>query len=286
MELTHLDKLYWPREKISKGDLIHYYESVARYLLPYLKNRPLVMRRFPNGIQGESFYQKDAGAHVPSFVRTKKVHHAERDISYILVQNIQTLLYVANLGSIELHPFHSRAQALEKPDYLIFDLDPEKISFDRVVDAAQAIHELLEEIGISSVCKTSGGTGLHIYVPLGAKYDYKQVKAFAGRVAAIVHARTSSFTSLARKPEQREKRVYLDILQNAKGQTAASVYSVRAKPGAPVSTPLAWKEVKAGLDPSDFTIRTVPGRLLKKGDLFKAVLQKGIDLKTCLKKLK
>ena len=176
-------------------------------------------------------------------------------------------------------------QALEKPDYLIFDLDPEKIAFHRVVDAALAIHELLEEIGVSSICKTSGGTGLHIYVPLGAKCDYKQVKSFAGKVAAVVHERTSSFTSLARKPEKREKRVYLDTLQNAKGQTAACVYSVRAKPGATVSTPLLWKEVKAGLDPSDFTIHTTLQRLSKRGDLFKAVLQKGIDLKACLKKL-
>ncbi|MDE3045689.1 MAG: non-homologous end-joining DNA ligase [Verrucomicrobiota bacterium] len=281
---THVEKLYWPKEKITKGELLDYYESVSRYILPYLKNRPLVMRRFPEGIEGEAFYQKEAGLHVPPFVKTVKVHHEERDISYIVVQNVKTLLYVANLGSIELHPFHSVTSHLDKPDYMIFDLDPEKIPFRKVVEVAQGLHELLDELGMPNFCKTSGGTGLHIYVPLEGRYSYSQIKPFAHQIALVAHQRMPTLTSLDRKPEKRQKRVYIDTLQNWKGQTAVCVYSVRGKPHAPVSTPLLWSEVKGDLDPTDFTLRTIPRRLAKKGDLFREVLKRGINLAVCEKK--
>jgi bifunctional non-homologous end joining protein LigD len=201
------------------------------------------------------------------------------------VQNVQTLLYVANLGSIELHLFNAVLSHLEKPDYMVFDLDPEGISFDAVVDTARVLHEILEKIDVPSFCKTTGATGLHIYVPLHGKYTYEQVSQFSHRIAAAVHRKLPSITSLERSPAKRQKKVYIDILQNHPMQTLVCAYSVRGKPHATVSTPLLWKEVKHGLDPTAFTIKTVPHRLSQKGDLFKKILDKGIDLRTSLNRL-
>lgn len=274
MTVTHPDKIYWPKEKITKGELLKYYAAIAPYILPYLKDRPLAMHRFPNGIQGESFFQKDAKG-VPSFVKTVSVAHKERKVNYIVVQNVKSLLYVVNLGSIELHLFNSTTKHLEKPDYLALDLDPEAISFNAVVDTALVIHELLEERGIPNFCKTSGGSGLHIYVPLNRKYEYSEARRFATLIARLTHERLPKITSLERNPSQRQKKVYLDTLQNTKGQLLVSPYSARGFPHAPVSTPLAWSEVKHGLDPKKFTIQNIPSRLAKKGDLFKGVLGRG-----------
>lgn len=252
VKLTHLDKFYW--DKITKGDLIAYYRAVAPRLLPLLKDRPLVMRRYPDGIKGESFFQKEAG-HPPSFVKTVKIQHEERTISYILVQNLSTLLYVVNLGSIELHPFHNRYKRPHNPDYVILDLDPEKISFDAVVETAQTIHEILEEKKIKSHCKTSGGRGLHIMIPW--KKDYEEAKEFAHNIAIEANNRLPAITSLERLPQKRQKKVYIDFLQNRPMQTIVAAYSVRGRPGAPISMPLSWDQVMPGLDPSQFTIQTV-----------------------------
>lgn len=282
---SNLDKLYWENEKISKGDLIEYYAKISRTILPYLKNRPLVMHRYPEGIHGEAFYQKEAGRHLPSFVETATLQHTNKKVSYILVQNLNTLLYVANLGSIELHAFNASIQHLHKPDYLVVDLDPLDISFQAVVETALAFHAILEEIRVPHFCKTSGATGLHIYLPMHAAYDIDQIKQFAYLLATLVHHQLPSITSLERMPQKRKKRVYIDYLQNQKMLTMVSVYSVRARPGAPVSTPLSWKEVKRGLDPLDYTIKTVPGRIAKKGDLFKKILGKGVNLATALNRL-
>jgi bifunctional non-homologous end joining protein LigD len=269
MEFTHIDKVYWPKEKITKGDLLEYYAKVAKTMLPYLKDRPLVMHRFPNGIKEEGFYQKDV-KEVPDFVKTTLITHSNRKVRYILAQNTETLLYVANLGSIELHLFNSTVKHLDKPDYLVLDLDPEAISFDAVVDAALIIHELLGEA--PHFCKTSGGSGMHIFIPLKAKYDYEETRAMALKIAQEVCERLPKITSLERNPKKRQRKVYIDTLQNSKGQLVAAPYSVRAFKGAPVSTPLGWNEVKHGLNPKDFTIENVPDRLAKKGDLFKGIL--------------
>lgn len=274
VELSHLDKIYWPNDRITKGDLLRYYSQVASAMLPYLKDRPLVMHRFPDGIKGEAFYQKDV-KNVPNFVKTATVTHTNRKIHYILAQNAETLLYVVNLGSIEIHLFSSTIKSLDKPNYLIFDLDPEAISFDAVVDTALVIHEILDQMKIPHFCKTSGGRGLHIFVPLRCKYEYEKARFFAGGIARLVFERLPKITSLERDPKKRQKKVYIDTLQNAKGQLIAAPYSVRAFPGAPVSTPLSWNEVKEGLDPKDFTLKNVPLRLSKKGDLFKGVLGRG-----------
>ena len=242
------------------------------------------MHRFPEGIEGVHFYQKDAGANVPKFVKTTKFQHEERKISYIVAQDLQTLLYVANLGSIELHMFNGSLPHLNKPDYMVFDLDPEAISYDAVVETAKVIHEILEEVGVKSFCKTSGASGMHIYVPVKAKYTYPQVLQFAKLIAEASQKRLPSIISLERNPAKRQKRVYIDVLQNNETKMVVCAYSVRARPGATVSAPLLWKEVKRGLDPRDFTIKTMPKRL-KKGDLFKGVLGPGVNLKSALKRL-
>lgn len=285
LKLTNLDKIFWPKEKITKGDLIEYYRGVSPYILPHLKNRPESLNRFPNGIDDEHFFQKNVGKNLPTWVPVYPVKHSGKTIQYLVIQNLKSLLYTINLGCIELNPLNSRIQKLEYPDYCILDLDPENISFNAVIEAAQVLHEILEENNIPSYCKTSGATGLHIYIPLGAKYTYEQTKQFAEILVTLGHERLPKTTSLLRKPAQRQKKVYLDFLQNNFGQTLAAPYCVRPRQGAPVSTPLEWKEVKLGLDPLNFTMKNTLARLKKKGDLFKPVLGKGIDLLKILRKI-
>jgi bifunctional non-homologous end joining protein LigD len=251
---SHLDKLYWKKEKITKGDLLAYYRSVAKKMLPYLKGRPLVMHRFPSGVDGEHFYQKQAPAHLPAFVHTTTVQHKERKITYIVVDNLKTLLYVVNLGCIEFHPFHAKVGRLDRPDYWILDLDPQNIPFAQTVRVAQEVHAVLQEKKMKSFCKTSGSRGLHIYVPVRGK-SFAQTKALARAVAEEVHRRLPKITSLQRLPKKRKGKVYIDYLQNASMQTVVAAYSVRGKPGAPISMPLAWSQVKLGLNPRQYTLQ-------------------------------
>jgi len=283
VKLTNLDKTFWLEEQYTKGDVITYYREIASTMLPYLKDRPENMHRHPNGITAESFYQKDVDA-VPEWVETVKVHSdsEDKEIDYLVCQNEATLVYMANLGCIEIHPWNSRVGSLENPDYLIMDLDPLEISFEKVIESARVVREVLEQAGVAAYCKTSGATGLHIMVPLGARYPYEIVRRFAELIANMTHKKAPSFTSVVRSPEQRKGRVYLDYLQNRAGQTLASAYSVRPKPGATVSTPLKWDEVKKGLDPMDFTIKTIRQRVKEVGDLWKPVLGPGINLEQCL----
>jgi bifunctional non-homologous end joining protein LigD len=282
---THLDKLYWPKEKLTKGALLEYYATLAPYILPYLKNRPLVMHRFPEGVQQAAFYQKEAGNNLPGFVKTVDITHESKKVRYILLQNIKTLLYVANLGCIELHPFNSTIKHLDYPDYMVLDLDPESISFSAVIQTAHVLHEILEELKVPHFCKTSGMSGLHLYVPMHAQYRYDQVRQFATLIANLAHQHLPELTSLERNPRKRQKKVYIDTLQNVKGQTLISAYAVRGSPQATVSTPLLWKEIKAGLDPSEFTILTVPKRISQLGDIFKPVLGKELNLPKVLSKI-
>lgn len=282
--LTNLDKIFWKNEKITKKDLLQYYSKIAPTIIPYLKDRPESLKRYPNGIAGESFFQKNLEKH-PEWVKTVAVKHENKTVNYLLIQDEMHLLYAVNMGCIEMHPWFSRFKTPHKPDFLVFDLDPENISFNKVIETALELHDFLMSIDVPSFCKTSGATGMHICVPLAAKYTYEQVVKFAELVAHIVHQRIPSFTSVERSKKKRDKKVYIDFLQNNYGQTIASVYSVRAFSGAPVSTPLEWKEVKKGIDPKDYNIFNTVERVKKKGDLFKPVLGKGIDLKKCLKKV-
>ncbi len=288
LSLTNLNKVYWPKEKFTKGDLINYYEKISPYILPYLKGRPLSLKRNPNGILDDGFFQKDFGAQAPAWIPKAKVESDsnKKIIEYIMCENKAALMYIANLGCIEINPWNSLYKKMDFPTYMIIDIDPsDKNSFDEVIETALAAKDLLDAAGAECYCKTSGATGLHVYVPMGGKYDYEQVKNFGHLVAHLISLRVPKFTSLERSLSKRGKNIYVDFLQNRRGQTLASTYSVRPRPGATVSTPLEWKEVKKGLLPSQFTIKNIFDRLEKKGDLFTPVLKKGINLKTCLAKL-
>jgi bifunctional non-homologous end joining protein LigD len=286
--LTNVQKVCWPQEGYTKGDLISYYREVAGFILPYLKDRPESLHRHPNGIEGKSFFQKNMGRQPPpAWVQTADLtsNTDGKVVQSVLCQDEATLVYLANLGCIELNPWNSRVGTLDQPDYLLLDLDPSDIAFDRVVEVAQAIRKTLQQAKVPSCCKTSGKRGLHIYVPLGAQYSHEQAKCFAELIARIVNRELPYTTSLVRSPSGRQGRIYLDYLQNGKGKTLAAPYSVRPYPHATVSTPLKWAEVRRGLDPSRFTIKTISKRLAAVGDLWKAVLGPGIDLPEALARL-
>lgn len=286
IKLTNQDKIYFPKDCITKGDVIEYYQSIASYILPYLKNRPLSLNRFPNGIEEQGFYQKDAGDHMPDWIKTTKVYSESNDkyIDYVYCNDKATLAYLNNLGCIDLNPWNSALPDLEHPDYLVLDLDPsKKNTFDDVIETALQVNEVLHSVKIKGYCKTSGSTGIHIYIPMGGKYDFDQVKDFAHLLMKQVNEKLPKITTLERSLQKRDdKKIYLDYLQNRTGQTLASVYSLRPKEGASVSMPLEWEEVKPGLKPTDFTIDNALERIKEKGDLFKPVLGKGIDMMKAL----
>ena len=285
VKYTNVNKIYWENEKISKGDLIDYYQQVSEYIIPYLKDRVQSLNRHPNGIEGESFYHKNAGGEAPDWVDTTVIYSesSDKEIEYIVCNNKETLGYLNNLGCIELNPWNSKVQSPDYPDYMIIDLDPSpQNSFQQVIEAALATKEVLDEYKIPSYCKTSGSTGIHIFVPMGAKYTYDQVKNFAHIMAQMVMQKLPETTTLERTIKKRGPKIYLDYLQNRSGQTVASVYSVRPKPGATVSMPLEWDEVKEGLQISDFNIHNAIDRIKKKGDIFAPVLGKGIEMEKVL----
>lgn len=278
LKFTNLSKAFWPEEMISKRDMLNYYYKVAPFILPYLKDRPQTLNRFPNGIKGPSFYQKDVTGKVPDWINTFIYYSEseEKEKNFMVCTDEASLLFMANLGCIEINPWSSRIQKPDHPDWCIIDLDPDKNSFEQVIQAAQVTKEVLDEMKIPSFCKTSGSTGLHIYIPLGAKYTYEESKEFARALVKIIHARIPEFTSIERLTANRKGKIYLDFLQNRPQATVAAPYSVRPKPGATVSMPLHWEEVKPGLQMKDFTIKNAIPRLKETGDLFKGVLGKGI----------
>jgi bifunctional non-homologous end joining protein LigD len=285
-EITHPEKLYWPDEHITKGELIDYYRNIAPYILPYIKNRPLSLRRQPNGIQDEGFFQKDASESTPDWIKTVEIlaESTGKMVHYHVVNDVESLLYIANLGCIEMNPWNSTVNKLDNPDYVVMDIDPsDKNTFDEVIDVALTIRQLLDEMAVEGFCKTSGATGMHVYIPFGKKYSYDQARDFAGMLAHMVVERMPDTTTLERSLSKRKKnQIYVDYLQNRIGQTLACAYSARPKPGATVSAPLEWSEVQHGLSPQDFTIKNIFDRLEKKGDLFKGVLSKGINLHNAL----
>ena len=288
VELSHLSKIFWPDEKITKGDMINYYETVAQYILPYLKNRPLSLKRNPNGILDEGFFHKDAGEHAPEWVKKIEIfsESTNKIIHYIMCNDKESLLYVANLGCIEMNPWNSVAATIDKPSYMVIDIDPSpKNTFEEVIETAIVVKAVLDKAGAACFCKTSGATGLHVYIPTGAKYTYEQVKDFGHLVASLTADQLPATTSLERSLAKRGDKIYIDYLQNRKGQTLACAYSLRPKPGATVSMPLLWEEVKKGLHPSQFDINNTLKRVEKMGDLFAPVLGNGIDLLKCIKRL-
>jgi len=286
VSLTNQQKVYWPNDGYTKGDMIDYYREVASFILPYLNNRPLSLNRHPNGILGASFFQRDVtNQPPPPWVKTAELTSDGKRVRSVLCQDEATLIYLANLGCIELNPWNSRLGTLDSADYVLLDLDPEDISFESVVETAQTIRKVLSQIGAEALCKTSGKRGMHIYIPFGTHHSHDQAKQFAELIANIVNAKLPAITSLVRSPGSRQGRVYLDYLQNGRGKTLAAAYSVRPYPGATVSTPLKWSEVRRGLDPAAFTIKTMSKRLRTVGDIWESVLGRGIDLTECVERL-
>ena len=289
VKLTNQNKIYFPKDGVTKGDVITYYQSISKYILPHLKDRPQSMNRFPNGIEGISFYQKDASDEIPDWIETQKVFSESTDkyINYILCNDKATMAYLNNLGCIELNVWTSRKDTTDKPDYLVLDLDPsDNNTFEDVILTAQTVKKVMDKAKVKGYCKTSGSSGIHIYIPAGAKYSFEQVKDFAHVMMQMVQKEIPDITTLERNLQKRDKgKIYLDYLQNRRGQTLASVYSLRPKNGAPVSMPIEWDELKTGLKPTDFNIENALQRIEQKGDIFKPVLGKGFDMLKALELL-
>ncbi len=288
LALTNPDKLFWPENGYTKSDLIDYYTAIAPLLLPYLRDRPLVLTRFPDGIHGKSFFQKDAPDFVPDWVATRRIYSkdAERDIDYFIVDDTDSLRYVANLGTIPLHIWGSRLDSLERPDWLVLDLDPKGAPFRHVVRVARELKRILDGLEVPSHVKTSGATGLHLLVPLGRRYLYEQCRAFARLLAMAGEQALPDIATVQRPLHARDGKVYIDFGQNGYGRTIAAPFSVRPLPGAPVSCPLRWSEVTAKLDPGRFTIKTVRRRFAKKADpLLPVVDAPGIDMAAALRRM-
>ncbi len=288
LKFTNLSKIFFPKNNVTKRDVMNYYYQVAPYMLPYVKDRPQTLNRYPNGINGESFYQKDVTGKAPAWVDTFPYHSErdERDKNFLVCTDEASLLYIASLGCIEIHPWSSRKQSPDSPDWCVIDLDPDKNTFEQVIKAAQVTKEVLDAVGVPAYCKTSGSTGLHIYIPLGAKYTYEDSKEFGRVLVKIIHAQIPSFTSIERLTEKRAGKMYLDFLQNRPQATLAAPYSLRPKPDATASMPLHWEEVKNGLKMEHFTIFNAVSRLKEQGDIFKGVLAKGINIPKTLQKIK
>ena len=285
LKFNNLSKIYWPDEKITKRDILNYYYHVASYILPYLKDRPQSLNRHPNGIIGESFYFKDVTDTAPDWVETfdYKSDADNRLRKYLVAKDEASLLYMATLGCIEMNPWHSKVEKEDYPDWCIIDLDPAENTFDQVIEAANVTKQILENMGVASYPKTSGSTGIHIYIPLAAKYTYEQSKEFARVIATLVQREIPKYTSIERIVKARKGKMYIDFLQNRPQATVAAPYSLRPKPGATVSMPLHWDEVKKGLKMSDFTIYNALERIKSIGDIFKPVIGKGINLEKVVK---
>jgi bifunctional non-homologous end joining protein LigD len=281
LKFSNLSKLYWPEDKISKRDMINYYYQVAPYILPYLKDRPLSLNRFPNGIHGHGFYQKNVMDSAPDWANTFPYRTSDdnEDKEFLVGGDESGLLYMANLGTIEMNPWNSRTAKPDNPDWCALDIDPDKSNtFEQVIEVAQMIKEVIDSLNIKGYCKTSGSTGIHVYIPLGALYSYDQSQLLGKFIATQVQRALPSFTSIERMTSKRKGKIYVDYLQNRPQATLAAAYSLRPKPGATVSMPLHWDEVKKGLKMKDFTIKNAMERIKSEGDIFKPVLGKGIDL--------
>ncbi len=285
---SNLTKTFWPEEGYTKGDLIDYYRAISPWLLPYLEDRPLVLTRYPDGVTGKSFFQKDAPSFAPGWVRLERVwsESAEREIDYFVADDVETLLYIINLGTIPLHVWASRFQTLAQPDWCILDLDPKTAPFDHVVQVARAVHDLAEEIALPAFVKTSGSTGLHVLIPLGGLCTFEQCRQLGELLARVVAGRLPDVATTVRLPGDRGGRVYLDYLQNGHGKLLAAPFTARPVPGALASAPLLWDEVDESLDLREFTIKSLPERMaVFDHDPLAPVLTERPDLVTALSRL-
>jgi len=277
--ITNPKKVFWP-DGTTKGDLVAYYESVAPLLLPYLIDRPVVLTRFPDGIGGKSFFQKDASVYQPGWVRTETVScgDGERDINYFVIDDVESLRYVANLGTIPLHVWSARLSSLENPDWMVLDLDPKGAPFAHVVQVARALKAILDKLKLPGYVKTSGATGLHVLIPMGRRYTHEETRTFARLLAMLTVEAVPEISTVTRAIRGRSGKGYVDFGQNGRGNTIVAPYSVRPLPGAPASCPLRWDEVNARLDPAAFTIVTLPKRFETMKDPLTPVLGDGVDM--------
>jgi bifunctional non-homologous end joining protein LigD len=267
VSLTSLDRIYWPDEKISKFDLLRYYLLVSEYIIPFLKDRPGILQRWPRGIKAPMFFQQDLEK-APDFVKTVRLTNQQgRDLDYAVFTTVASLLYLVNLGNIEQHPWHSTTAKLDKPDWLAIDLDPKKAPWQNVLQVALLAKEVCDEVGLKAFPKTSGSSGIHIYVPLTPANDYEKVAEFSRLLASEIARRAPKIATIERSIDKRKRdQVYVDWMQNARGKSLASVFTARAKPGASVSMPLTWKQIEQGVKISDFTVKNVPALLRKSGN--------------------
>jgi len=273
VKLTNLDKVIWP-EGLTKAHLVKYYSDVAPYILPHLYNRPIVMKRYPDGLDGEPFYQKECPDYAPAWIKRQPVEHSEKVVNYIICNDKATLVWLANQACIEMHAWLARMESLETPDLAVMDLDPaEGASFADVLEIALLVRRVLDKFEIKSFPKTSGASGLHLFVPVKQVYSWRQVTGAMKYIAELVAKAYPDKATVERKVEKRAGKVYLDYLQNGRGKTMAFQYSLRPLPGAPVSTPLYWEEVERGnIRPGQFTIDTIFKRLKSQGDIYTGVL--------------
>ena len=282
LKFTNLNKVFYPTDGYTKRDVINFYASVADLLAPHLRGRPLSLKRYPNGIDSEYFFQKDAAASFPDWLRTEPID----DTRYVIADDKASLLYLANLGCIDQNPWMSRVGTLENPDFILIDLDPYHCGYDRIVEAAQLVRQKLEMIGLQGYPKTTGGDGMHIYVPVVTRYTYTQTRSFAEILARWVNAERPELFTTPRTVAAREKgKVYFDYLQNATGKTISAPYVLRAYPGAPVATPLRWDEVRPGLTPAQFHIANALRRFERVGDLFSGVLSQPQEMEPALERV-
>jgi bifunctional non-homologous end joining protein LigD len=288
LKFTNLDKVFYPREGHKKRDLINYYHDVAGLILPYLKDRPLSLKRYPNGIESEYFFQKRKAESFPSWLRTEVIgsESGKEPIEFVIGDDEATLLFLTNLGCIDQNTWMSRVGSLEHPDFILLDLDPYAAEYDRIVEAAQLLRQKLDLLEIEGCPKTTGGDGMHVYVPVEPRYTYQQTRTFAEILARLLAGERPDLFTTPRAVAKREKgKVYFDYLQNAEGMTIAAPYVLRAHPGAPVSTPLRWSEMTRGLTPTQFHLGNVRERFAQLGDLFRPVLTKPQRLEPALEKL-
>jgi len=268
--VTSLDRIYWPDEKLTKFDLLSYYLKVADYIMPYLQDRPAILQRYPRGIKAPMFFQQDLDS-APEFIKTARLINQEgRELDYGVYSTIASVLHFVTLGTIEQHPWHSIIKRLDKPDWIAIDLDPKKAPWENVLQVALVVKEVADEIGLTAFPKTSGSSGIHIYVPLKPTNEYDKVGEFARLFATEVAQRAPKIATVERTIAKRKStQVYVDWMQNARGKSLAAVFTARAKPKATVSMPLTWQQIGKGVKIDDFTITNVPELLKKKGDAWK-----------------
>src|SRR5258706_2956760 len=280
VSLTSLERVYWPDEKLTKFDLLSYSLHMSSYLMPFLKERPAILQRYPRGIKAPMFFQQDLES-APAFIKTVRLTNQEgRELNYAVYTTTGSLLHFVNLGTIEQHPWHSTTKHLDKPDYLMLDLDPKEAPWKNVLDVALVCKQVLDELGLPAFPKTSGSSGIHVYLPLKPKYDFGKIAEIAMALASEVARRAPKIATIQRSLAKRQKQqVYVDAMQNARGKTIASVYSARAKPGATVSMPLTWKQIQKGVKISDFTIKNAPGLLKKTHNAWKQFFENAQVLK-------